>query len=149
MSLGEICNRQVVVIGREASLRDAVRHMREHHVGDLVVVEGTTSPPVPVGILTDRDIVIEVLAQDVEPETVCVGDVMSRDLLTAREEDDLLDTVKAMRARGVRRLPVLDRQGRLAGIVTFDDLVELLAEQLTDLARLVSNEQTRESNARS
>jgi len=149
MPIGEICNRQVVFLYPQASLLDAVRLMRDHHVGDVVVVEEQTGRLRPVGILTDRDIVIEVLAQDVRPEEVCVGEVMSSDLLTAREEDDVLETVKSMRARGVRRIPVLDGEGRLAGIVTFDDLVDLLAEQMTDLARLVSNEQTRERKSRS
>jgi CBS domain-containing protein len=148
MSVGELCNREVVVVGPDASILEAVKLMREHHVGDIVVVEQRPSEPVPVGILTDRDIVIEVLAEEVDPQSVSVRDVMSDSLVTAREDEDLLDIVGRMRLHGVRRVPVVNQQGGLEGIVTVDDILELLAEQMNGLAALVKVEQQRERERR-
>lgn len=148
MPLGEVCNREVVFITREGSIRDAIGLMRSHHVGAVMVVDEIQGRRMPVGVLTDRDIVLELLAKDVELDKVSAGDMMNRELLTAREEDDILDTIKRMRSAGVRRLPVIDSEGCLAGIVTVDDLIDLIAEQLTDLTRLIANEQSMESRSR-
>ncbi len=148
MTLREICNREVVFIGRESSIRYAVGLMRSYHVGSVLVVDEDQGRRLPVGLLTDRDIVIELLAKDVELDKVSVGDVMSGEILTAEEEDDILETIQLMRSGGIRRLPVVDKDGGLAGIVTVDDLIDLIAEQLTDLARLIVNEQGRERRAR-
>lgn len=148
MKTGDVCNREVVFIERAASISEAARLMREHHVGDLVVVEEKNGRRAPVGIVTDRDLVLEVLAEGVNQNDVAVGDVMSYELATANEDDDLFDTVKRMRTKGIRRLPVVDRAGALVGIVTVDDLLDLLAEQVSDLARIVQREQTRERERR-
>jgi len=148
MRTGDVCNREVVFVERDGAIADAARLMREHHVGDLVVVEDRDGRRVPVGILTDRDLVVEVLAEGVDLNDVDVGDVMSDALVTAREDDALSDTVKRMRLKGVRRVPVVDRTGALIGILTVDDLLDLLAEQVSDLARLVQREQQRERTTR-
>jgi CBS domain-containing protein len=99
-------------------------------------------------MLTDRDIVVEVLAEDVDPQSVAVGDIMSASLITAREEDELLDVVARMRNYGVRRMPVVNAQGGLEGILAVDDILELLAEQINGLAGLVTIEQRRERERR-
>lgn len=148
MKTGDVCNREVVFIQRDASVFEAARLMREHHVGDLVVVEEKDGRRTPVGILTDRDIVLEVIAEGVDIGGVVVGDIMSFELTTAGEDDDLFDTIKRMRLKGVRRLPVVDRSQTLVGIVTVDDLLDLLAEQVSDLARIIQREQTRERERR-
>jgi CBS domain-containing protein len=148
MPIGDICNREVVIIDKDCSVRDAARLMRAHHVGDLVVAEERDGRRIPIGILTDRDIVIEVIAEDVDVGSVAIGDVMSFKLLTAREEDDTFDTIKSMQTKGVRRLPVVDKQGQLVGIVTIDDLIDLLAETLMDVAGLIAYEQKREERIR-
>lgn len=148
MSVGEICNREVIVIGRGESALDAARLMREFHVGDLVVVEERGGERTPMGIVTDRDIVLEVMAQGIEPSNVTAGDIMSFELVTAHEADDLLNTIKKMRAEGIRRIPVVNERGALAGILAVDDLIDLLAEQLTDLVRLINQERRREGKRR-
>lgn len=148
MAAGELCNREVVIVEADASVSEAVKLMRDRHVGDLVVVERRAGQAVPVGMLTDRDIVIEVLAEDVEPESVTVGDIMSASLITAREEDELVDVVARMRSHGVRRIPVVNAQGGLEGILAVDDILELLAEQINGLAGLVTIEQRRERERR-
>ena len=148
MLVGKICNREVVFVEPDTSIAEAARLMREHHVGGLVVTKETSGKRVPVGIVTDRDLVIEVIAEGVEMGDISVGDIMSDQLVTARESDDLLETIKMMRAKGIRRLPVIDDDGALAGILTVDDLIDLFSEQIADLARLIAFEQKREQERR-
>ena len=148
MSAGEYCNREVVVIERSESVRRAIELMRTHHVGDVIVIERTSGGSRPLGILTDRDIVIELLAKDVDLATVSVGDVMSDDLQTVHEGTKLLDATKVMRKKGIRRLPVVDTQGSLVGILAVDDILGLILEQLSDLVGLIVKEQLQESTRR-
>lgn len=148
MLVGKLCNREVVFVEPDTSIAEAARLMREHHVGGLVVTREKSGKRVPVGIVTDRDLVIEVMAEGVEMGDITVGDIMSDQLVTAREGDDLMETLKMMRARGIRRLPVIDDDGALAGILTVDDLIDLIAEQVADLARLIAFEQKREQERR-
>ena len=138
----------MIIVEKQESVVEAAKLMRHHHVGDVVVVEEKEGVNVPVGIVTDRDIVIEVLAEDVEPASVSVADIMSSELAKVREEDELLQTIQFMRSRGVRRLPVVDAQGGLVGILTVDDVLDLVAEQLSDLVGLATREQYRESKTR-
>jgi CBS domain-containing protein len=122
--------------------------MRTQHVGDLIVVEEHDGKRIPVGIVTDRDIVLEVIAKDVDLNAVAIGDVMSFELTTANEDDEVLETVKLMRAKGVRRVPVVDKQGALVGILAVDDLIELLQELVADIGSLIIREQKREQRKR-
>lgn len=148
MSAGEYCNREVVVVERTESVRKAIDLMRIHHVGDVIVVDQEEGAPRPLGILTDRDIVLEILAEDVDLEAVNVGDVMSYELQTVGEDIKLLDAIKVMRVKGIRRLPVVGAQGNLVGILAVDDILTLISEQLSDLVGLIANEQVRESTRR-
>lgn len=148
MTVGQFCNRSVVVIGREATLADAATLMRDYHVGDLVVIEERGGARIPVGIVTDRDLVVEVIAKRVSLDKLTVGDIMSFELNTAREQDSLFDTLKRMRAKGVRRMPVTDAQGALAGILSAEDVLALLAEEMGDLARISAREQAHERERR-
>ena len=148
MTIGKVCNREVVFIHAQASVPEAARLMREYHVGDLVVIKEKTGKRVPVGIVTDRDIVLEVIAEGVSMDDVNVGDIMSDNLVTARESDGLLETIKLMRAKGIRRLPVVNDDNELVGILSVDDLIDLFSEQIVDLARLIAREQGREKAGR-
>jgi len=114
--------------------------MRRYHVGDLVVVEQRDDKAVPISIVTDRDLVIEVIAAEVDPKLVTVGDLSTQRLATAREGDEMLDSLTQMAQLGVRRLPVVDGDGTLIGILTLDDLLDLLSEQVGNLAKLVRTE---------
>lgn len=148
MSAGEYCNREVVVIDRAESVRRAIALMRDHHVGDVVVVAQENDEPKPVGILTDRDIVLEILAEDVDLDAVNVGDVMSYELETVGEDVKFLDAIKIMRTKGIRRLPVVSPTGGLVGILAVDDVLELISEQLSDLVGLVVRERNVETARR-
>jgi predicted transcriptional regulator len=144
MNVGELCNREVVVVAQEATVLDAAKLMRRYHVGDLVVVEERQGRSFPIGILTDRDIVIELIAAEVDFEAVRVGDVMAYELLSVGEEEAVADTIKLMRDKGVRRVPVVNRQGSLEGIIAVDDLLDLLAEQMKDIVGLIGRERQKE-----
>ena len=148
MNVGELCNREVIFAYRDTRLVEAARLMREHHVGSLVVVVDRLSERVPVGILTDRDIVVAVVAKELDPRSLTAGEVMSRELFSVREEDGIADALRLMRERGIRRLPVLTHSGALAGIVTIDDLLELVGEELGAFVRTVKSERVRETRVR-
>jgi CBS domain-containing protein len=148
MSIGEYCNREVVITERGTEIREAAKLMRQHHVGDLVVVERRGDEAIPVGVVTDRDLVIEVLAQELDMEAVTVGDVMSMEIVTARESEELWDTLNRMRSQGIRRMPVVNERGGLEGIITADDIVEVIAEGVMDLAKLIRREIEREARQR-
>ena len=145
MTVGEFCNRQVVIAREDESLMEAARRIRDFHVGTLIVVDQQDGRRIPVGVLTDRDLVVRVLAEgERDVGALVVGNVMTRELVTAREQEDLFEALKKMRSFGIRRLPVVNANGGLEGILAFDDLVELVAEELSDLSRLVAREQKRE-----
>jgi CBS domain-containing protein len=148
MAIGEICNREVVFARRDNTVKEAAQLMREYHVGDLVVVDQSDGRQVPSGILTDRDIVVGVVAKGLEPDALRVGDVMGAELVLARETDGVSETIELMRSKGVRRVPIVDARGGLVGIVTADDILDLLAEEMTALAKMISREQRREVELR-
>ena len=144
MKVGELCNREVVVIEGHESIREAAKVMRHYHVGDVIVTEKRPEGRAPIGILTDRDIVVELLAADLSLDNLSIADAMTFELVTARTDDDVVATVKQMRAKGIRRLPVVNEQGLLEGVLAADDCLELLSELMGDLASLVNNERRRE-----
>jgi CBS domain-containing protein len=148
LNAGDICNRIVTVAGRDMSLVQAAQLMRDHHVGCLVVVDETDAGRLVVGMLTDRDIVTAVIAQEVEPNTLRVEDVMATDVVTALEEDSVMDLLGLMRRKGLRRIPVTTPGRALQGLVTLDDLLEIFAEQLRALVLAIEAEQLRERKAR-
>jgi CBS domain-containing protein len=148
MNAGEICNREAVIAYRDTSLAEAARLMREHHVGSLIVVVDRAKERVPVGILTDRDIVVAVVAKELDARTLKVGEVMSGGVFAVREQDGLAEVLRAMREHGVRRVPVVTPSGALAGILTIDDLLELVADELGDFVRTISRERVRETRLR-
>ena len=148
MSVGQYCNRHVITTETATEIREIARLMRHHHVRAIVVVERRDDAEYPVGIVTDRDLVVEVLAQSLSPEIVTVGDIMSGKLLTAREDDNFWRTLDRMSAKGVRRLPVVDEKGALLGILAIDDVLTALAVGFSDVSRLVQREIAREVQQR-
>jgi CBS domain-containing protein len=148
LTVGEVCTRSVTIAFRTTLLNGAARLMRENHVGSLVVVDETGGKRIVVGILTDRDIVTSVLALDLDCSTLMVEDVMSTDVVTARENDSLFDVMQIMRRKGVRRVPVVGPEGELLGLVTLDDLLEILAQELGLLVSAIETEGQRERRLR-
>lgn len=144
MAIGELCNREVIIVAPETTIGEAARLMRQHHVGDVVVVAEEDGRRKPVGIVTDRDVVVEVVATGLDPATLTVGDIMVPDLATVQEKTGVFEAIRYMRDQGVRRMPVVGEDGSLVGILALDDLLELLAEELGALSRLVTREQGKE-----
>jgi CBS domain-containing protein len=148
MRIGEICTAQTIFCIRDESVQGAALLMRTHHVGDLVVVDESNGERIPVGIVTDRDIVVSVIALGLDPASLLVGDIMSDDLLTCSDKDDVYETIERMRLRGIRRVPVVNAHGTLTGILSADDLLEFLAEEMGELARIGPHQQSQEKRAR-
>jgi CBS domain-containing protein len=148
-TIASICNRSVAFTTRETTVAAAAQLMRHGHVGSLVVVDRMNGGKrMPIGIVTDRDIVVEVIATGLDPAVITVGDIMAQEIVVGRESDSVLETLEIMRFKGVRRLPTVGPDGQLIGIVTVDDLIEVLAEELSELAKIVAHEQSREAAAR-
>lgn len=148
MSISEFCNREVIFATREMGLPEAAQLMRTYHVGDLVVVDVVNGKRMPVGMVTDRDMVIEVISKALDFNDVSVGDIMSPQLFSVHEKEGVFETIRLMRSKGVRRLPVLNQDGGLVGIVTADDVLDLLAEEMAELAKVAPREQEREAKTR-
>ena len=148
MPVSEVCNREVVIVKRDTTVNEAAILMRQHHVGNVVVVEERNGIRIPVGIVTDRDLVVEIMAPELAQMTITVGEIMAPKLATVRGNTGVFEAIQYMRDEGVRRLPVVNGNGMLLGILTLDDLLELLAEELLGLSRLINQEQKKESKNR-
>lgn len=149
MTAGEYCNREVTIVEPECTIIDAAKLMRQHHVGTLIVVEREGVKNRPIGIVADRDLVIEVIAQEVALDAVTVSDVMSKEPVQVREGETLLNTIELMQSRGVRRILVVDGEGSLQGLMSADDAIELIAEAMDNLTKVVRHEIANEQRARS
>jgi CBS domain-containing protein len=133
LTAGDICKRKVTVGYRQTTLVAAAQLMREDHVGSVVVVEEDDGSRRVCGLVTDRDIVMSVVATGLQPEPLCLEDIMSEQLVTIAESDAMPDVMRAMRDHGVRRLPVVDAHDELLGIVTMDDVLKILVRELNML----------------
>lgn len=138
MRVGEFCTKNVVQCERGSTALEVAKLMRSSHVGDVVVVDRPDSKRIPVGIVTDRDLAVKVMAREVDPGSVTAGDIMGPELITAGEDSDVYETAELMRFRGIRRIPVVDVDGGLVGIVTLDDLLRVMGDELAMLGRVMS-----------
>jgi CBS domain-containing protein len=148
MNVGEICSRTVVVAESSTPVQQAAKLMRDHHIGALVVTEGDAGARRPIGIVTDRDMVIEVLAANVDYRTLTVGDIMSERPVSLKETAGIFETIAQMRSGGVRRLVVVDANEHLLGIVAMDDLIPILADELSVLSQAIRLGQRHEAQRR-
>ena len=147
MEVGTICQRLVFTIRRFDEVTRAAQLMREKHIGYLVVVELNPLAR-PVGVLTDRDIVVGVIARGVDPKTVCVGDIMTVNPITARESDSVEAALQKMREFGVRRLPVVNGRRELVGILAMDDVLQFIAGGAQEVVNTIRKERLMESVTR-
>ena len=148
MQVQDVCTHQVISISPAASVSEAARMMRKQHVGMLVVVEQPDGERIPVGVLTDRDIVVEVVASEAPSAKLRVDEIMSREPATCSQDEQLLDVVARMRTYGVRRLPVLNPRGGLCGLLSLDDVYGALGVYLQEMSRALTRGQVREMETR-
>ena len=151
MNVGRVCKHQVITVTPRTELVAAAKLMREKHVGFLVVVEPESgaSHGRPVGVLTDRDVVVSVVAKGEDPKQLIVADIMNRGPATVDENESLDLALQTMRRLGVRRLPVVGPRGMLTGIVSLDDVIDVLAREIEEVSGAVQNEQRIEGVLRS
>jgi CBS domain-containing protein len=143
MSIGKLCTREVVCMKIAESVAAASRLMRDHHVGSVVIVEEATGVR-PIGMVTDRDIVVGVVAQGLDPECTPIGSLMRADLACIGEDEEVGRALQLMRSKGVRRLPVTDASGELVGLIAVDDLLDVFAEEMSAYSGMLTSEQARE-----
>jgi CBS domain-containing protein len=148
MCIGKFCNRDVVCANSSTTIVEAATLMRRHHVGAVIAVDEAKQGRRPIGIVTDRDIVVEVVSAGLDPKLVKVGDLLLQPLVTVQEHTGYGETVHLMAAKGVRRLPVVDEAGLLVGVITLDDLLHQLAVPVAKLSELAMRERRQEAQTR-
>jgi CBS domain-containing protein len=131
MKLGQVCQTRVVTTAPDEPLSNAVDEMRRAHVGALVVVETRLGRVWPVGIITDRDAAVAMTTRG-PVDALSVRDAMRQPVIVARQSDDFFDGLAKMRRSGVRRLPVIAADGSLFGIITLDDVIDVLSAKLRE-----------------
>lgn len=148
MAIKEFCNTDVVICETDATVPAVASLMRTHHVGDVIVIEERDGRRMPLGILTDRDIVLEAVAVGLDVEVFTAGDMMTAPLVTVPLSEGVFETLRAMSRHRVRRIGVVDDQGGLFGIVAADDLINLLANELATLTDAIVEQPVKESRLR-
>lgn len=135
MSLERFCRKAIITVLSNQTLEETAQLMRNRHVGAVLILDSDR----PVGIVTDRDIVLRAVADGRDPKTTYVREVMSRKLTVVRDDQKIDDAVTAIRTAGVRRVPIVDSAGKAVGMVTIDDLVVLMAGELSAAAAAVQS----------
>jgi CBS domain-containing protein len=148
MLLKEICTPDVVLCSSGTRVLAAARIMRQKHVGDLVVVDDPDGDQTPLGMVTDRDIVVEVLGKELDPRTVTIAEIMRKPAVIANEYEDVSQALDRMKAHGVRRIPIMGEHRKLVGIFAVDDLLRRPAGVTSVLADIVDREQGNEHRGR-
>jgi len=140
MNIGEVCSREVYIVRPAEPLADAVAEMHKRHVGALVVVEEKPDQVRPVGVITDRDVIRAQVLQGRALTHLAIADAMTAHPLTLQETCGIAEAIRQMSVSGVRRAPVVSESGDLVGIVSFDDLLPVVSEQLAALAKLIGDQ---------
>jgi predicted transcriptional regulator len=148
MKVGDVCRKAVVTVDDTMDLTQAAQVMRTHHVGFLIVHRAGDELRRPIGEHTDRDIVIGVVAKQVDPAALTVNDLMTPQPLVAQESEELADVLQGMRNAGIRRVPVVDARGALIGVIAIDDVFEIITNFMCDITGSVKNEQRQERRVR-
>jgi len=148
MLLKEVCTPDVVCCSAQTSALEAARLMRHMHVGDLVVVDDPQEEGIPLGVITDRDLVVEVLGNERDPAATIVGSLMHTPVVIAQESEDTSQLIERMRTHGIRRVPVVDQQGGVVGIITVNDLLRLFVTDASALLDIMAKGQRREQHSR-
>ena len=149
MSIRSYCNLNVICCEAGSTVAEIAALMRRHHVGDVIVVDSNQEGArIPIGIVTDRDILVETIALDIDAKLFTAGDLMTSPVTTVIEDASVVEALAVMRSKKVRRLPVVTHSGTLFGIITADDVVNLLASELSMVAGLIVEQSVKEGRLR-
>ena len=147
MDIGNLCSLDPVTAPTSTRVRDIAMLMRRHHVGCVVLTKSPIDRPVPAGMLTDRDIVYAQAERDDDVLALPAAQIMSPDPLVLQSEWSLEQAIERLRARGVRRAPVVDRSGSLVGLLSLDDVIGVLVDDLRGVASLIGTQPREEAMA--
>lgn len=149
MLVCELCNTEVICCEPEATVGEIAKLMREHHVGDVVVTGRNAQLRMPLGIVTDRDIVVQALAAEVDLTLLTAGDMMSAPPVTINDGASLEEALQTMHQHKVRRLPVVRTDGTLYGLLSADSLIHRLAAMTMSMASVMARQPRVEAQKRS
>ncbi len=141
MDAGELCTRKTVIISEDKSVKTAAMLMKQYNVGSLVVVRPLNNHNIPVGIITDRDIILNVIADNKELESIKVHRIMSAPVITVQESTTLYEALMKMRYSGIRRVPVINEKGLLTGILSVDDILDNISKELNEITQIFKKEE--------
>jgi CBS domain-containing protein len=139
-------SKKVVSVTKDSSIQEAAKLMRKNHIGDVVVVDAKSN--VPIGIITDRDIVMATVALNIPFEGLCVGDIMTEKVVTVNQDAGIHEVIKLMRTHGVKRIPVVGAKKALAGIVSRDNVMKFLGDEFSLIGDTYLKQRTKERERR-
>ena len=141
MLVSDLCTRKTLVIREEKSAHDSAKLMKQYNVGCLVVVKSLEDHNTPIGIITDRDIVIKAMLNERDPHTITVSEIMSTPALTVAESTSIIDALMKMRYNSIRRVPVVNPKGQLVGILSLDDILDSISKELNEITQIFRKEE--------
>ncbi len=136
MSLKPLMTKEITSLPSSATVLDAAKYMTDMNVGSVIVMKGDAIS----GILTDRDIVTKVLAEGKDPKVTKIGEIMISPVVTISEDKDIADVTGLISAHGIRRLPVVDVNGKLVGVIALDDVLIVLGQEMQNIAAVLKGE---------
>ncbi|MGH7800700.1 MAG: CBS domain-containing protein [Thermodesulfobacteriota bacterium] len=136
MSLGNMCRKKIVCVNAGRKVKEAAKLMEQKNIGSVIVVGGGK----PVGIVTDRDILLRVVNKGLDPEKTSVDKVMTKKIVTLREDMGLFEALEKTKKKGIRRFPIVDTKGKLQGIMTLDDILYLLGKEMANVSSIIERE---------
>ncbi len=138
--LDKYISHDLIMVSQDANLEEVATLMRAKNVGSVIVVENKDTNPVPTGIITDRDMVTRLLAQDIKLDEVSAQDIASEPIVLIQASQGLQQTLDLMESKGVRRTPVVDKEGKLVGMIALDDVMVAMIDRLESIAHVIKHQ---------
>jgi len=146
METSKLISKKVITVKKNESVQDAAKLMRKHHIGDVVVLDPKSNAP--IGMLTDRDIVLATIALNIPYEGLSVGDIMTEKLVTVGQNADIHEIIRLMKAHGVKRIPVVGAKKNLLGIISRDNVMKYLGDEFSSIGDTYQRQRSKEKERR-
>lgn len=140
MSICDISKKKVFTLSKSEPIWRAAKLMKDEGVGSIIITHDEEGEEVPIGIITDRDVAIKVVAEKRNAENIKISEIMSGDLLIIDDDQDIRSTIELMKKKGVRRAPVMNDDDEICGIISLDDLFVYMTDELNNLADVVQKQ---------